>query len=428
MSLNQKQSFYNTKSFLKSYNLLHNAIKNLDTNKDKISHHYSFEANTKTFYIENQDKFFNNSKCFTKSNHAFDDVRIQPNKEPNDLPNSEIHLVRKKSCCLIVVGDELSYGETNNNLEKRLENSFAIHCAKKLDTDLVMTTIKNINNTSAFFRLIDILNYLKKFEYKEIKIIFQMTDFVKCLKTDLFHFPFLQQKNFTKNLHFDKNFSAYKNHLFYNFFSPIQYFYFAAIFPNDLDLFIDSNILKDKDKVSLYDFFELYESFFYDLLTSLQQSFKEHFEINFLIWKDYNPPINKNFVDVCWLDLILKKENQKVLLPYTFDVSWLKEFYRVEFEEIVLPKENNKKIVVVEAFESDYFDDPEEFEFPNDDQNVVSYLLSYKSSFNANLKKDIEQEESKINETNNVVQQYKSFLFDQKEWANYLLKQSGWIK
>ena len=406
---NQKKYFHNSEMFLKKFFILF--PKYTKTNNPDVWH--AQDDSPKNYYIKNNKKFYLNS-CTSVYNYTFRDERIYISNSTNDLSGQELHLQRKKNKCLIVLGNELSYGDKNLTLEDRLEKSFATQCAEKLDSDLFLSTFKNIDNTSLFIRLVDILLLLKKNNYKEIKIIFQLSDCSRCFKSEFWasYYPFERPKSH----------QVLNSHLSYHFLSPNQIF----------DLFNNSNfyqkknfILNFKDsnmfslniyKFSFLEFLEFYESLFDELLTNLSKKFSDYFDVKHIIWKDYHPVLHKNIIQKNLLELMQEQNfdvDKKVDLPYVFDTHWFQSFLDSNIIENEI-----KKYLNVERSNNKI----------DDWKLLLEIYKHYQSPFNSDLEQDIIKEKIKIKKFYNKFTKEKLETFDQTIWSDYLLAQSGWIK
>lgn len=438
---NQKKYFHNSKTFLKKF---HHIFPKFTEQNFTTWHELGHIP--KNFYINNNEKFYSNSIC-SVYDYTFKDGRIKCSDSANDLPAQELHLQRQKNKCLIVLGNELLYGDKNLTLEDRLEKSFATHCAKKLDSDLFLSTFENIDNTSLFIRLIDILSLLKKNNYKEIKIIFQLSDCARCFDSEFWSKYYINDENIKK---------CKKSHMSYHFLSPYQFIFFLNyewIKSTDdvLEFYKDANFLSNTPiELSYFDFFEIYESAFLELFSTLSKMYTDYDSIKYIVWKDFHPVSCDKIVKKTLAEFsqeTLFSNDEKLDLPYTFSTIWFEDFYRSGilldiFFKQEIEKQLYLKLWVKSDINSDYFSDEidskyqphfwdktrEEFYYYPIKSDYWKVFNKFKSLFDSDLKSNIMKEKFKIEKLTSFLQNKFPKIQTSPNWGDYLLEQSGWIK
>lgn len=436
-----KLYFQDSKNLLKKINIINKSLIPSRLNSFQNSFYQKF-------FFKSQDSFLNNSVCYTW-NRFYEQGFIFEQKESNRekfLQQQEIHLTKNHDTCVIVIGNDLSYGDTKeNNLETRLQNTFGLHCAKLLQSDIFMATLANISNTDALFYLLDVLNYLKNYQYKNIKIIFQMIEYSKCMDSLLWTWnPSLLKINEQKHFDNEKQ-KVMKMHLGYHFI-PLYKFVKILEVIEDVNFFSNS-LLFSKKKISLTDFFKLYEWSIVDLLDNFVKLIDQT-NLDYIVWKDYCKIMNttkSKVVPTTWFDHIFKN----VDLPFCVDTNWLEEFF---INQISIKKTKNKFHVQMHNSYTYVFDNDLDIinfleqkqvlnrdkiifdtNFPGDIKekilkNMLNLNENYNIPFDNEFKNQVMQERNKINSFQNNFFTFVPTAQQHSEWATKLLHHSGWLK
>ena len=109
--------------------------------------------------------------------------------------NTDLHLMKGSRTCLLVTGESWTYGDRlmehknirvrsldgTDDVFYRLNNIFAGHCARILQSDLYLSAVPGNSNTGIVCHLPNVLQYLKKYNYDKVYVIVQMTSPGRCL-------------------------------------------------------------------------------------------------------------------------------------------------------------------------------------------------------------------------------------------------------
>lgn len=233
----------------------------------------------------------------------------------NHLPkitakNTECHVQKGKSRCLIVTGESWSYGDrlvgvdsdqvvvasiqSQDQLSYRLDNIFAGHCARMLDSDLYLSAVPGNSNTGIVFHLPSILNYVKQFNYEEIFVIVQLTSPGRCLGDSRWHLDIPLWNNWISDTLSDK--------------TPHNDFYL-------------------NNKISLDQWFDVYE---YGITTTVN-SFCNRFGVtDLLCWKNFNSvrsiEHNCKIAKQAWVEYLTNLYQHPFDLPTCNEAAWWDEW------------------------------------------------------------------------------------------------------
>lgn len=156
---------------------IHDSTKTIK--KSKFVRKYSLNHK---YHFFNHDNFFDKNIAQTGSVFLPDSQEYFPSYK-----DTEVYIDRNKDRCTVIVGDEISYNSTTyeKNLEERLTNSIAKHCAEKLESDLYLSAVPNNDNFNSIFHLNQILNWLKSTKtYTKINVVFQLSSPHHCFDRD----------------------------------------------------------------------------------------------------------------------------------------------------------------------------------------------------------------------------------------------------
>lgn len=211
--------------------------------------------------------------------------------------NTEVFVKNKKNSLLIVVGESWSYGENfqgvqsglgNDSLTYRINNSFAGHCAKALDSDLLLSAVPGNCNQNMIH---DLDRLLEEYAilYEEIKVIFQLTS------------PGRDQSKIE---------DWYKTLEHYN------------------TLYSETQTL-DK-KLSDVEWFKMYDEM---MLKELNRVITSHTNVEGLVWKNFNPFMVDFATDSCtivicpWVRLTAQMHGSVFELPVINEAGWWQDHY-----------------------------------------------------------------------------------------------------
>ena len=308
----QKRPYFQNSKILLENNSWENCIRsysNVNYVPNSINNFFEFYSNNKLFFQTNN--WLNGSYILYKNIELGDSFDLLYNSSKKCYDYNKFHLIRNKDKCSIVIGNELFANFNVTNIEKRLTNSFAGQFAKSLDTDLYSCHIANIDNTTNSLLIGKILKYIEKYNYKEIYLIFQLSDPSRCFKSLWWH-PvdvFCQQNN-----------PVVKHHLSYHFFlyeEMINYYKEE----NNIDFFKDSLFfsLGEKSKngsvaITPNEFYKIYEWSIIDMINT-QIDMSTSINVNTIFWRDFYKVCNNdlNVIQKSFLNFVTDKES---LLPF----------------------------------------------------------------------------------------------------------------
>lgn len=234
-------------------------------------------------------------------------TQIYNNHQPTiTAKNTECHVQKGKSRCLIVTGESWSYGDrlvgtdseqvvvasikSQDRLPYRLDNIFAGHCARMLDSDLYLSSVPGNSNTGIVFHLPSILNYIKQFNYEEIYVVVQLTSPGRCLGDSRWHQDTALWNNWISDTLSDK-----KPH-------------------NDFYL---------NNKISLDKWFDLYE---YGITTTVNAVCNKFGVTDLLCWKNFNLvrsiEHNCKIAKQAWVEYLANLYQHKFDLPNCNEAAW----------------------------------------------------------------------------------------------------------
>lgn len=305
LSIKEKRNFYQDSKSILHNDHYENFVRSINKEQDT-----STFINNNIFYFQSADKFLNNTHC-KYSHSALENNSISLlglHKSKQDY--QEIHLIRDKESCLIVIGDYLLAMINEKDIEKRISNSFAGQCANLIDSDLYICTIDQLDNTSAVFKLKKILQYLTEYNYKKVKIIFQMQDPVRCFSARWWNF----QNSNTHDV-------ILKKHPSYHFITDESILDFVTETPKDnINFIFDSyyfSLTKSQLILSPHEFYQMYEWSIMDLIEKIVNDKQRFFDIDYRLYKDFfqvcNNDLPKLFKNFTFIEFLT---NTKLLLPY----------------------------------------------------------------------------------------------------------------
>lgn len=327
LDIKEKFLYYQNSELLLKDNKFETAVRLIKNEQDTSINFY----NTDVIYFQSTDSFLSNNFCKFKHTILQDEISLLNSKFYNQN-YQEIHVIRNKSSCTLIVGDYTLGSMNEPNLEKRLINSFAGECARLNNSDLYSCHIDQVDNTSLVFKVKQILEYLTQFNYSAVNIIFQLVDPIRCFNSKWWQ-P-----------HKTNNFSAIlKHHPSYHFINKdsikqlIEDYTDKASFLFDSYLFTLSTKKASKAVVSPHEFYQLCELSTIDLLTKIIQQYKTHYKTKYFLWKDFFAVCNISMKNVlCDTTLIEFFKNKKMDLPYdSLEGQYVKDRISFSIEEDV---------------------------------------------------------------------------------------------
>lgn len=328
LDIREKFLYYQNTELLLKDDAFETAVRSIANEQDTSVHFY----NPDVLYFQSTDSFLSNNYCKFKHTVLQDDGISLLNSKLNNKNYQEVHVIRNKGSCTLIVGD-YTLGRMNEpNLEKRLINSFAGECARLNDSDLYSCHIDQIDNTSLVLKVKKILQYLTQFNYNAVNIIFQCVDPARCFnskwwqphKTNNFE-PILKQH---PSYHFITKDSIYQ---------LIEDYTDKASFLFDSYLFTLSSKKASKAVLSPHEFYQLCELSTIDFLTKIVQQYKKYYKIKYFLWKDFFAVCNTSIKNVlCDVTLIEFFKNKKMDLPYdSLEGRYVKDRTNILIEENV---------------------------------------------------------------------------------------------
>jgi len=203
--------------------------------------------------------------------------------------HSEIFIDRGKNICAVVIGSDFTYNHTQiqQDIEKRLSNSFAKTISEVLDSDLYISAYPNKNNYCSIFSLYHILKQIQKIKtYDKIYVMFELS----CPSLCFTAWPRIQENN-----------------------DYFLWFLGAHIGEGDPEWGYDF-------KVNLQTYFDLYEWASVDQIKTIIKQFDN---IKLGIWKHNHSVFNKNHVyQNSFTEYFYKNSS-----PYVNSTWWFNEQY-----------------------------------------------------------------------------------------------------
>ena len=244
--------------------------------------------------------------------------------------NTELHLKKGSKNCLVVTGESWTYGDRlmeNNNIRVRsldgtddiyyrLNNIFAGHCARILQSDLYLSAVPGNSNTGIVCHLPNILHYLKKYDYEKIYVIVQMTSPGRCMG----------DSRWREDTEYWNNFMG-----------------------NALGVDKPKNNVYTKNMITLDQWYDLYE---YGMCDLINAHCNHHGVEDVIVWRNFNPVRNKDLpckmADRSWVQFLAKLYNYNFDHPNCNEAQWFEDLHTIFAMEDVGHERKMKELDAIE--------------------------------------------------------------------------------
>lgn len=347
--------------------------------------------------------------------------------------NKDIHLKRGKDTCVVVLGDEWSYGdeliidnkkkvslkENKDQIDQRIEHSFAGHLIRALDSDCYMSYHIDNSSTTMLFSLYAILLYLENQDYKKIKVVFQMPPVERCSRSQFWHeeeFMTRSYESTSPRFGNDKDgqvfFTRKNGPENGEIYKPWAFFWWHLTARTDIIL---KNTWNDVyywpyGIMAYADWFRYYDNCILEIIDAICDRYTN---VDHIVWKSKNnfcgdDEFQKRVIKTPWLSQILSVNGVDSELPLIYQRTWWVESFSSYW--IVNPFLGSESLSL-------------------DSKEVHPRLKQYQNNFIGNDLKKLNDLNLKLE---NLENEYFSHGCPQplahKQWAECIVQQAGWHK